>query len=245
MRVKRRAAASLDPGSPLRYHYGVSCVVRLDKVVQQLGVGLVTSQWAEGSLTFTTAPTAQGARSPSPVSTAEAFLLVNVTSQVQTWIASPGSNFGLEITGVGGAAVSLDSKENTSTSHPAVIEILIAGATGPTARPVRPGPRDRRGPAGAAGAAGATGPTGPAGPPVHRDPADPPDPQVRPAPTRSNGTCRGMRTHRTDGATRPTGSAGAVGVTGPSGLAGAPGARCADDARPRDRPRPSRTVAKT
>jgi hypothetical protein len=59
--------------------------------------------------------------------------------------------------------VVLDSKESTTTSHPATIDVLVVsvgpqGPAGPT------GATGAAGTAGAPGATGATGPTGPAGP---------------------------------------------------------------------------------
>ena len=164
-----------------------------------LNFTLVTSPWTESGITFNTQPTTAG--SPFTfigVTTANSVVLVNVTSQVQTWISNPATNFGLEITGTGGTVVVLDTKENTATSHSAQLIISVASAPGAAGAT---GATGNTGPAGASGAAGsggpprvplaATGPSGPAGAP---------------------------------GATGPTGSAGAPGVTGPAGSTGPAGA---------------------
>ena len=113
----------------------------------------VTSAWSEGSVTYATKPsvsiTSVGSQTIGAVHTFREF---TVTSLIQTWITTPASNFGVELKASGSTNVTIDSKENTTTSHPAVLEIVLSGPAGPA------------GPTGAAGAKGATGATGPAGP---------------------------------------------------------------------------------
>ena len=117
----------------------------VDKVTAggTLNVAPVTSGWTEGGVTFAAQPTVGAVFASSPVNVQNAFIYIDVTSQAQGWLASPASNFGLEITGTGGINVLIDSKENQGTSHPAQLELAVVG-TG--------------------GAIGATGPTGPTGP---------------------------------------------------------------------------------
>ena len=77
----------------------------------------------------------------------------DVSDILKTWLPlSSQSNFGFALTVEGGSLLdaTIDSKENTATSHPAVLEVVLNtdGATGAA------------GPTGATGATGATGPTG-------------------------------------------------------------------------------------
>ena len=163
-----------------------------------LNFTLVTSAWAENTVTYGSQPTTAGTPFAfMGVTTANSVVLVNVTNQVQAWIANPASNFGLEITGTGGTVVVLDTKENTTTSHPAQLIVSTASAPGPAGAT---GATGNAGPTGASGAAGGPGPRGPAG---------------GTGPTGPTGA---------QGATGPTGSAGAQGATGPQGTGGTTGA---------------------
>ena len=187
-----------------------------------LNFTLVTSPWNENTVTFASQPTtAGGPFASAPVSTANTFVLVNVTSQVQNWISNPATNFGLEITGIGSTSVLLDTKENTATSHPGQLFITIVGTPGPAGSTGATGPTGTTGPTGAAGStgttgstgpAGSTGPTGPTGLTGSTGPAGPT------GPTGANGTTGAT------GATGPTGITGATGSPGTAGAAGPTGA---------------------
>ena len=90
----------------------------------------------------------------------------NLTTLVQGWITTPASNFGVELQASGTTNITIDSKENANTSHPAVLEVDLSGPAGPagaTGAKGATGPQGPAGPAGARGATGATGATGPAG----------------------------------------------------------------------------------
>jgi len=90
---------------------------------------------------------------------AGAYLLVDVTSAVKTWLDHPAQNDGFILSATTGSAwVSFDSKENTLTSHSALLGITLFGPAGPT------GPVGTTGPQGATAPQGPTGPTGPQGP---------------------------------------------------------------------------------
>src|SRR5580658_8985926 len=104
--------------------------------------------------------------------TVDTFIALDATAAVQGWITTPGSNNGFMIQANTGTSVQFDSKENTSTSHPAMLTIVLAssgptGATGPTgAASMVAGPTGLTGaasmvagPAGPTGAIGATGGT--------------------------------------------------------------------------------------
>lgn len=125
-----------------------------------INISTVNGSWTESVVTGNNAPTAGTAvASGVSVTTAESFLYVDATNAVKGWVTTPGSNNGFLITPNDGAVnVNFDSKESTSTSHPAVLVITlaaigIAGVTGAT------------GPTGATGSTGVgmTGPTGATG----------------------------------------------------------------------------------
>jgi hypothetical protein len=137
-------------------------IVFVDRVSTAGGVdvALVTSPWSEGSVTFNTQPTV-GAPFASNigVSTTLSYVTFDITSQVQAWVTGAVTNYGVAITAAVAApstSIVLDAKENTSTSHPAFIDVVLSN-TGPT------GPAGPTGATGATGPAGATGATGPSG----------------------------------------------------------------------------------
>ena len=101
------------------------------------------SAWAEATVTGTSAPGAATLVAGAvPLTTANAWLVVDVTSQVRAWFAG-AANDGFLLVGSGGLAVFFDSKESLATSHTPLLEISLIGPQGAT------------GPAGPAGAAGA------------------------------------------------------------------------------------------
>lgn len=181
-------------------------------------VGLVQSPWSEGSVTASTAPSV-GAVLGSVATSAPNFITVDITSAVAGWINSPAGNFGIAVspsTTAPGTQLYLDSKESTSSSHVARLEITFtglgpagpAGATGsagPTGPTGATGPVGPTGPAGATGLAGPTGPTGATGLPGPTGPAGVTGPTGPAGPT---------------GPTGPAGSTGPAGATGPTGFVG-------------------------
>ncbi len=152
--------------------------------------------WVESTVNGTTNTTVSGGAVASgiPVSTAGTYVYVDATAAVAGWLATPSSNNGFFIApGDGTVNVAFDSKESTSTSHPAMLSVILSSAGGAT------GATGATGPAGATGATGATGTAGAAGA------------------TGATGTTG------TVGATGATGVAGAAGTTGPTGAAGIAG----------------------
>jgi hypothetical protein len=223
------AALNVAPGSPALVQFDLSAIapgtnvsvaylrVFVNKVTTPgaLAFSAVTSPWSENSVTFAAQPTTGPAFATSPANTANAFLVVDVTALVQGWIAAPATNFGIRIAGdVSGASVSLDSKENGQTSHPAQLEVSIvapagaAGAAGPTGPAGATGPAGPAGPTGAAGSAGTAGPVGPAGPK---------------GPTGLVGDAGAVGSAGPAGAVGPTGPTGIAGLKGPTGAAGSAG----------------------
>lgn len=120
-------------------------------------VQAVNGAWDESTVTYATMPGLEGMGQIVAVGQAGAYVAVDVTAQVQSWVSSPATNYGLALTS-GSAVLQFDSKENDLTAHPAALDVTIVSS----------------GPAGSAGAAGAAGPiglTGPAGPVGAQGPA--------------------------------------------------------------------------
>ncbi len=159
------------------------------------------SPWAESTVTAATQPTGSGAGSGPlvPVSAANQFVAVDVTSQVKAWI-NGSANYGFALTpalSAPGTTVFFDSKESTATGHSAQLDIVLADQGPPGVQ----GPQGAQGPQGPAGPTGAQGVAGPVGPAGATGPA-------------------GAR-----GATGPTGATGATGAQGPQGVAGVQGSQ--------------------
>jgi hypothetical protein len=157
-----------------------------------------------------------------PVATVDTFVSVDATAAVQGWIAAPGTNNGFMIMANSSTSVQFDSKENTTTSHPAMLTIVLAG-NGPT------GPTGPAGSSGSNGTAGTTGPTGSAGT-AGTNGSNGATGQTGPAgATGSNGNNGATGpmgpagTNGSNGATGPAGSAGSAGLNGNNGATGATG----------------------
>jgi hypothetical protein len=109
----------------------------------------VTASWAEGTVTWNTAPVPGAVLGTIAVSSAGQWVGLDITPEFQMWIATPSQNHGLQFSAFTqpATAVQLDSKENTSTSHPPFLQVILNGPAEPT------GPQ---GPAGANGGPGRT-----------------------------------------------------------------------------------------
>lgn len=162
-----------------------------------IDISAANAAWSESSVNGTNGPgVGNTVQTGIPVVTADQYIEIDVTSQVQAWLNGSANN-GFIITGESTTSIILDSKENTATSQPAILQIQLIGPAGPT---------------GSTGAVGATGPTGSAGP------IGPTGPTGAPGPTGAAGATGAT------GATGPTGATGATGATGNAGPAGATGA---------------------
>jgi hypothetical protein len=159
-----------------------------------------------------------------PTNTADTFIALDATSAVQGWITNPSSNNGFMIQANPGANVQFDSKENTTTSHPATLTIVLVsvGPTGATGSSGTSGINGATGPTGLSGPTGVAGPTGVSGPTGVAGST---------GATGSNGATGSTGATGSNGATGATGAAsivpgpaGAAGATGPGGAAGATGA---------------------
>lgn len=166
-----------------------------------IAINLADGSWQELLVSGTTGFPGMGtAVTTIPLGLVNRFITVDVTSFVQGWITTPGSNDGFMLTSTGGVA-QFDSKENTNTSHPAILSVVLASV----------GPQ---------GPAGATGPQGPPGP---QGPAGPTGPQGATGSQGPPGTAGPQGATGSQGAVGPQGPTGPSGPTGPQGPAGTTG----------------------
>jgi hypothetical protein len=158
--------SALPSGTTAAQVLKAKLIVFPDKVTTTgtIDVFQVTSAWSEGSVTYATKPTINAtAVTSASVKHANEYVSLNVTPLVQKWLTNPASNFGVELQGVLTADITLDSKENTSTSHPAVLQIDLSGPAGAPGAPGAPGPKGDAGIQGPPGPKGVQGAPGPAG----------------------------------------------------------------------------------
>ena len=142
----------------------------------KLDLYVVTALWDESSITANNAPPL-GSLVTTTAQIGEdkrgKFLVFDVTSLVQQWLGDDGQgtnglpNNGLALvahpidaTTPAVASITLDSKENSQTSHEAQLNVQLKGTVGQQGPP---GPQGETGPQGPQGPAGATGPQGPKG----------------------------------------------------------------------------------
>src|SRR6185436_15692026 len=93
----------------------------------------ITSSWTEGTVTYNTRPPmtliTAGGTCPSGlqcVSTASKYLLVDITSLLQSWLNAPSSNYGLALKpNATTISVTLESKESTTTSHAPEVDVVL------------------------------------------------------------------------------------------------------------------------
>jgi hypothetical protein len=113
----------------------------------------INGTWTESSVTYASKPSISSTVSSSAsVGSTNQYHAWDVTAIVKDWVSNPANNYGIAVRGSGSASMVIDSKENSATSHPAILQVDLSGPAGPA------------GPTGAKGATGATGATGPAGP---------------------------------------------------------------------------------
>ncbi|MFY9675384.1 MAG: DNRLRE domain-containing protein [Terriglobales bacterium] len=96
-------------------------------------VDYVNGAWSEGTIDSSNAPPL-GAAIASNVSVTTAdknqYILVNVTSAVQAWLNGSEANSGVALVANSTFNATFDSKESTTTSHPAELDIAFAGGSG-------------------------------------------------------------------------------------------------------------------
>jgi hypothetical protein len=198
-----------------------------------------SGSWAESTVTGNSG-IAAGApvQSGIAVGVAKVYITVDVTSQVRSWLNGAPNNGFFLAANPSSTSVFFDSKESSSTSHPATLELVfggtngVNGATGPTGATGAPGPAGPTGAPGAtgnAGGVGATGATGPTGPTGFSGPAGPTGatgpngPSGVQGPSGSAGNNGAVGPNGSTGPSGATGGAGPTGATGPTGGTGTPG----------------------
>ena len=126
-----------------------------------IDVSAANGTWTEAAATGTNAPVAgMLVASQVPVNAASAYVTVDATALLKAWLSGTIANSGILIAadaGAPGTSVLFDSKESSTTSHPAVLQVVLT-ATGAQ------GPAGPQGPQGVPGVAGPQGPAGPSGP---------------------------------------------------------------------------------
>ena len=96
-------------------------------------VDYVNGAWAESTIDSSNAPPL-GSTIASDVSITTTdknqYILINVTSAVQAWLDGSQANDGIALVANSTFEATFDSKENTTTSHPAELDIAYAGGSG-------------------------------------------------------------------------------------------------------------------
>jgi len=172
----------------------------------------VTSAWSESAVTYATIPTLGSAVATFTPVAAEEFVVVDITSLLQSWVSTPSSNYGIALSSTTGNIV-LDSKENDETSHVAHLDITVVsqGATGVQGVTGTTGSTGATGAQGVVGVAGVTGVTGATGS------------QGVAGVTGATGATGSQGIQGVSGVTGATGSQGVAGVTGATGATGSQG----------------------
>ena len=96
-------------------------------------VDYVTGSWSESTIDHSNAPPlGKTIASNVAITTADKnqYILINVTSAVEAWLNGSETNDGLALVANGSFNATFDSKENTTTSHPAELDIVFAGGEG-------------------------------------------------------------------------------------------------------------------
>lgn len=93
-------------------------------------VDFVNGSWVESTITANLSPALGNTIAPSvPITAAEKnqYILIDVTSALQAWLSGSQANDGIALVANSSFNASFDSKENTTTSHPAELDVVFAG----------------------------------------------------------------------------------------------------------------------
>lgn len=96
-------------------------------------VDYVNGTWSEGTIDASNAPALGSTIAASvPLTTADKnqFILVDITTAVQAWLNGTDPNDGIALVGNSPLNATFDSKENTTTSHAAELDLVFAGGSG-------------------------------------------------------------------------------------------------------------------
>jgi len=148
--------ASLPPGATVQK---ATLVLFVDSVTAagKFYVFPADGSWGELTLTYDNRPGHD--TSPEEVvnitaATLQRYVMADVTSVVQQWVAGTLPNYGFKLMPASDGSFGFDSKENTLTSHQPQLIVELAGPEGPAGPQ---GIQGMQGPAGANGAMGAPG----------------------------------------------------------------------------------------
>jgi hypothetical protein len=173
-----------------------------------VNISVANGSWTEAGVNGTNAPVAAAAVSSGlSISTGSDYIYVDATAAVAAWVNGTANNGFIITPNDTVVSVAFDSKESTTTSHPATLSILLSssGPAGPTGATGATGPTGV-GVAGPTGATGAQGPTGATGA------------------TGTNGVVGATGANGVVGVRGATGATGANGTAGAAGATGATGA---------------------
>ena len=230
--------SKLPPGTIAANISSASLRLYVNKIgaAGSINVNVATASWTESTVTGQSGVgVGQLVAGPIVVSVAGSYVSIPITTQVQAWLSGAPNNGLILTASPSTASLFFDSKENTTTSQLAAIDVILTppagpngaagpagapGATGPAGVPGATGPVGDAGPQGQAGVTGSTGPTGPAGPAGATGATGPKGPSGAVGPT---GTTGPIGPVGPAGPTGATGVAGAGGPGGPTGPTGPPG----------------------
>jgi hypothetical protein len=89
----------------------------------------VNGSWTESGLTYSLAPalgTVIDSSVAVPAAAKNQFILIPMTTEVQDWITTPTTNFGVAMVAIGSFNATFDSKESTTTSHAPELDIVFS-----------------------------------------------------------------------------------------------------------------------
>jgi hypothetical protein len=98
-----------------------------------LNVDYVNGTWSESTIDANNAPalgTTIAASVPLTTKEKNQYILVDITPAVQAWLNGTEPNYGIALVGNSPLNASFDSKENTTTSHAAELDIVFTGGGG-------------------------------------------------------------------------------------------------------------------
>ncbi len=95
-------------------------------------VDYVNGAWSESTITHNLSPAIGStivAGVPITAADTNQYILINITPAVVAWLKATQANDGVALVANGSFNASFDSKENTTTSHPAELDVVFSGGT--------------------------------------------------------------------------------------------------------------------